>query len=96
MLLVILYSARMDFELRFHYTNLAKHNVAPKEVEDCFLDSRRLVRRVGKGIYWLIGRTEAGRLLQIGYRREPGNVAYVFHAMNAQAAEHKQYTKRGK
>lgn len=54
--------------LQFHEENLSKHGVKPEEVEECFSDVRRLVRRIGE-IYWLIGRTEAGRLLQIGYRK---------------------------
>ncbi len=82
-------------ELRFHQENLSKHGVTPEEVEECFSDSRRLIRRIG-GIYWLIGKTEAGRLLQVGYRIEKEKSFFVFHAMLAREHEHKRYKLRGK
>ena len=53
--------------LRFHYENQVKHAVVQDEVRECFSDPRHIVRRIGS-IYWLVGKTEAGRLLQIGYR----------------------------
>jgi|AGTN01.2.fsa_nt_gi hypothetical protein len=56
-------------EVKFHIENLSKHGVNPEEVEECFSDELRLIRRIGTN-YWLIGKTEAGRLLQIGYRKE--------------------------
>jgi len=86
----------MIAELRFDQSNLEKHSVTTDEVEDCFLDSARLDRRIAKDIYWLIARTQAGRLLQIGYKKEPDNVLFVFHAMNAKTHEQKQYKRRGK
>ena len=82
-------------QLRFHLENLSKHGVSPEEVEECFSDDRRLVRRIGD-IYWVIGKTEAGRLLQFGYRKEESKVYFVFHAMSARAYEHRQYKSRGK
>lgn len=81
--------------LQFHEENLSKHGIEPEEVEECFSDSRRLVRRIGE-IYWLIGRTEAGRLLQIGYRKDADKTYFVFHAMAAREHELKRYKSRGK
>jgi hypothetical protein len=80
---------------RFHYENLVKHAVMQDEVRECFSDPRRIVRRIG-GIYWLVGKTEAGRLLQIGYRTEPDKSYFVFHAMAARDYERRQYKFRGK
>jgi len=82
-------------ELRFHFENLSKHGVTPEEVEECFSDARRLVRGIGD-IYWLIGKTEAGRLLQIGYRKETDKSYFVFHAMVARDHERRQYKSKGK
>jgi uncharacterized DUF497 family protein len=89
----MLYNAMMG--LRFHYENLSKHGVMPEEVEECFSDARRLIRRIGD-IYWLIGKTEGGRLLQVGYRKEENKMYFVFHAMAARDYEHRQYKSRGK
>jgi uncharacterized DUF497 family protein len=82
-------------ELRFHYENLSKHGVTPDEVEECFSDTRHFLKRIGD-IYWLIGKTEAGRLLQVGYREEENKTYFVFHAMAARDYEHRQYKTRGK
>jgi uncharacterized DUF497 family protein len=73
-------------ELRFHYQNLAKHGLTSDEVEECFLDSRRIVRRIGD-VYWLVGKTQMGRLLQVGYRKEGDRTYFVFHAMAARDYE---------
>jgi len=81
--------------LNFHQDNLSKHGVTPEEVQECFADARRLIRRIGD-IYWLIGKTEAGRLLQVGYRKEENKSYFVFHAMTARDYEHRQYKSRGK
>ena len=82
-------------ELNFHYDNLAKHGISPEEVEACFSDVRRLCRRYGDG-YWLVAKTEAGRLLQIGYRLNEDKSFFVFHAMPAVFCERRQYRSRGK
>jgi uncharacterized DUF497 family protein len=82
-------------ELRFHFVNLSKHGVTPEEVEQCFSDDQCLVRRI-EDIYWLIGKTEAGRLLQIGYRKEPDKTYFVFHVMSARDYERRQYKSKGK
>ncbi|MBP9090113.1 hypothetical protein KBI23_03730 [bacterium] len=82
-------------DLRFHEENLSKHGIKPEEVEECFSDVRRLVRKIGE-IYWLIGKTEAGRLLQVGYRKEVDRTYFVFHAMAAREHELKRYKSRGK
>lgn len=82
-------------ELRFHSENLAKHGVTSEEAEECFRDPNRLRRRIG-GIYWLIGKTEAGRILHFGYRKEPGKSYFVFHGMPAREYENRQYKSRGK
>ncbi len=88
----MLYNAMMD--LRFHFDNLSKHGVTPDEVEECFSDPQRLVRKIG-AIYWLIAKTEPGRLLQIGYRKDD-NSYFVFHAMPARDHERRQYKSKGK
>lgn len=82
-------------DLRFHLDNLSKHGITPDEVEECFSDARRLIRRVGS-IYWLVGRTEAGKLLQVGYRKEADKSYFVFHAMPAKDHERRQYKSKGK
>ncbi len=89
----MLYNAMM--ELRFHYENLSKHGLTPDEVEECFSDPRYLIRRIGD-IYWLIAKTEAGRLLEIGYRKEANKFYFVFHAMPAHEYQRRQYKSRGK
>lgn len=92
----LLYSAIMNFELTIHHDNIAKHGVSAEEVEDCFLDRARFIKRIGQNIYWLIGCTQAGRLLQIGYRKEADKIAFVFHAMKARPHEQTLYKRRGK
>ena len=89
----LLYNAMI--ELRFHHKNLSKHGITPDEVEECVSDARRLLKRIGD-IYWLVGKTEAGRLLQIGYRKEENKSYFVFHAMPARDYEQRQYRSRGK
>lgn len=89
----MLYNAIM--KLRFHYENLSKHGVTPEEVEECFHDERRLTRRIGD-IYWLIAKTEAGRRLHFGYRKEKNNSYFVFHSMPARKYEHRLYKSRDK
>ena len=89
----MLYNAIM--KLRFHYENLSKHGVTPEEAEECFDNPRRLIRRIGD-IYWLIAKTEAGRLLHFGYRKEKDKSYFVFHGMAAREYEHRQYRSRGK
>lgn len=89
----MLYNAMI--RLTFHRDNLIKHGVTTEEVEECFSDARRLIRRIGE-IYWLIGKTAAGRLLQIGYRRDKEKAYFVFHAMSARDYERRQYRTRGK
>lgn len=63
----MLYNARM--EIRHHVANLEKHGVSLVEVDECFADSHRILRAQA-GAYWLIAKTEAGRLLDIGFVRE--------------------------
>jgi uncharacterized DUF497 family protein len=82
-------------ELYFHSDNLAKHGVTPEEVEACFSDSRRLLRKSGD-CYLLVAKTDGGRLLQIGYRKKGRNTYFVFHAMPAKLFERRHYQSRGK
>jgi hypothetical protein len=91
--LAMLYGAIM--RLRFHYENLAKHRVTPEEAEECFFDPNRLRKRIGD-IYWLIAKTEAGRILHFGYIKEAGDSYFVFHGMPARQYEKRQYKTRGK
>ena len=89
----MLYNAIM--KLRFHYENLAKHAVTPEEAEECFNDPRRLIKRISD-IYWLIAKTEAGRILHFGYRKENNQCYFVFHGMAAREYECRRYRSRGK
>lgn len=92
-IIAMLYNAIMEID--FHFENLSKHGVSTEEVEQCFTDALRLVRRIG-GYYWLVGKTESGRLLQVGYRIEADKTYFVFHAMAARDYERRQYKARGK
>lgn len=81
--------------LRFHYGNLEKHNVSPEEVEECFDDSRKILRG-SAGVHWLIAKTFAGRFLEIGFVKEPEDSAFIFHAMDAKSYQRRQYKTRAK
>lgn len=81
--------------LRFHIGNLDKHSVSPEEVEECFNDERRILRGAS-GAYWIVGKTGAGRFLEIGFVREPDDSAFVFHAMDAKPYQRKQHKTRAK
>ncbi len=81
--------------IRCHYDNLAKHGVVLDEVEECFCDSGKILW-AASGAYWLIAKTQAGRLLEIGFIKESNDSTFVFHAMNARPYQHKQYKRRGK
>jgi uncharacterized DUF497 family protein len=94
LLLDMLYTAR-SMDLQFHHENLAKHGVLPEEVEECFDDRRKIAKRLAD-MYWLIGKTQGGRLLQVGYRKLINKTFFVFHAMPATEAERKRYKTRGK
>lgn len=80
---------------RYHFGNLAKHNVSPEEVEECFNDEGKILRAMS-GSYWLVAKTDAGRFLEIGFVREPDDDAFVFHAMDAKSYQKKQHKRRGK
>jgi uncharacterized DUF497 family protein len=80
---------------RFHHANLDKHKISTDEVEECFDDSRKIVR-ASAGAFWLVGKTQAGRLLEIGFVKELVDGAFVFHAMNAKPYQRKQYKTRAK
>ncbi len=82
-------------KIRYHYENLAKHGVLPNEVDECF-DDKRKVLRAATGAYWLIAKTQVGRLLEIGFIKEPNDSGFVFHAMDAKYYQRKQYKTRGK
>lgn len=81
--------------LRFHTENLDKHNVLLEELEECFADERRILR-AASGAYWLVAKTQAGRLLEIGFVKEPDGGAFIFHAMDAKPYQRKQYKTRAK
>ncbi len=85
----------MKANLRFHQSNLEKHNVSSEEVEECFEDSQKILRG-SAGAHWLIARTFAGRCLEIGFVREPKNTAFVFHAIDAKPYQRRQYKTRAK
>ncbi len=82
-------------EIQFHYENLSKHGIMPDEVEECFADDNRMIRRIG-AFYWLVGKTNSGRLLQVGFRKEKDKTYFVSHAMSARDYEKRQYQTKGK
>ena len=82
-------------EFRFHHANLAKHNISPEEVEECFADPGKVLR-AASGAYWLVAKTQAGRFLDIGFVKEPDDRGFVFHAMDAKPFQRKQYKRRAK
>jgi uncharacterized protein len=82
-------------DLRFHYANLAKHNVSPEEVEECFADPGKILR-AASGCYWLVAKTQSGRFVEIGFVRESEDSGFVFHAMDAKPFQRRQYKRRAK
>ena len=81
-------------DLIFHYENLAKHNVSPIEVEQAFDDKNSWSEKSRGGAYIHLGKTDQGRLLEIGYRKLSIRLAFVFHAMDARDSQQKRYKKR--
>jgi len=70
--------------VRCRSENLARHGVRENEVREC-LASRHLRSRNpagGKGTYLVVGKTAAGRYLEIVFE-ERGDCRWVFHAMTA-------------
>lgn len=81
-------------ELRFHHDNLAKHNVTTEEADEAIHDAKGWAERTTNGAYLSIGKTLAGRFLEICYRKLPDGSAFVFHAMDARDHQKKRYNKR--
>ena len=81
-------------ELVFHYENLAKHNVSPDEVEQAFDDKNSWSEKSRGNTYLHLGKTDQGRLLEIGYRKLSIRSAFVFHAMDARDSQRKRYKNK--
>lgn len=83
-------------DMRFHRENLTKHNVSPDEVEEAFFDKRGWTERAIGGAYKTIGKTFAGRILELVYRKVPNDSIFVFHAMDARDHQKKRYKRLNK
>lgn len=79
--------------MRFHKDNLAKHNVSQEEAEEALKDKDGWVERTENGAYSSVGKTAAGRFLEICYRKLPDGSAFVFHAMAAREHQKKRYKR---
>ena len=65
-------------------------------MEECFADPKKLIYKAAGGAYVLIGKTLAGEILQIAFRREPKDMVFIFHAMIAKLQDQRKYKRRGK
>ena len=81
-------------EIRFHDENLAKHNVSQDEAEEALNDKNGWIERTKNGAYLVVGKTLAGRFLEVAYRKLSNELIFVFHAMDAREHQKKRY-KRG-
>ncbi|MBI4504713.1 MAG: BrnT family toxin [Chloroflexi bacterium] len=77
--------------------HVARHGVAPEEVEEALQDTRRIgaptYHAAGELRWALIGATEAGRVLFIVYTRRSGTVRVVT-ARDAVPREKRRYHRR--
>lgn len=78
-------------EIRFHDDNLAKHNVSQEEAEEALNDKEGWTKRTKNGAYLVVGKTFAGRFLEMAYRKLPDGTIFVFHAMDAREHQKKRY-----
>jgi len=84
----------MRFE--FHYANLAKHDVSPREVRECLTKGVvKYLRKVGRKRYQVIAQTFARRYLEIIYE-DRETERFVFHAMDARDRDIRLLKRRGK
>lgn len=72
----------MDFEWdENNIEHIARHNVIPEEVEEVFLDSKRVgtsVRKVSQEKRWaMIGSTQYGRILFVVFTQREGMIRVV-------------------
>lgn len=81
-------------EIRFHDENLAKHNVSQDEAEEALNDKDGWTERTKNGAYLVVGKTFAGRFLEVAYRKLSDGIIFVFHAMDAREHQKRRY-KRG-
>lgn len=81
--------------LRFHWDNLARHGIEEEEVHECFFNRHLLLRNPRGGIktYKIIGKTDAGRFVELVYE-DQGSHWFVFHAMPARPADVKLYRRK--
>jgi hypothetical protein len=81
-------------EFQYHHHNIAKHQVSTDEIEEAFSDPKGWAQRGKDGIYLFIGKTFAGRILEIVYRIEIPQTRFIFHAMDAREHQKKRYKQR--
>lgn len=83
--------------MQFHDENLAKHNVSheeAEEAEEALNDKDGWTERTKNGVYLVVGKTFAGRFLEVAYRKVSDGMIFVFHGMDAREHQKKRY-KRG-
>lgn len=75
--------------------HISRHNITPEEVEEVCFDDAPLVER-GKGteIYYVLGKTLAGRYLFIVCRNLGKGRMKIITARNMTDAERKRYVRR--
>jgi uncharacterized DUF497 family protein len=72
--------------------HISKHNVVPREVEECFFNSHK-PRRGPKGKYYLLGRTDAGRYMFIVFAWR-GTYVKIITARDMTSAERDDFRKK--
>lgn len=83
--------------IRCHADNLAKHGISEDEVNECLSRTHLRLRNPlgGKKTYLAVGKTLAGRFLEIVFE-DHGHFLWVFHAMTARPRLVKLFKKRRK
>ena len=80
------------YELHYLYSNLEKHGLYEKEVEEAFCDPAAVIIGGKTPVVLLLGRTLAGRLLETAYKpNDDGLSFFVFHAMPARPTQKSLY-----
>ena len=76
--------------------HVARHNVAPDEIEDVAFDDEPWIRKGREGTRYMLGYTVAGRYLFTVYVLRSKGVARVITARDMDEKTKKLYKKRGK
>ena len=75
--------------------HIARHGVAPDEVEEVVFHRSYYLARIGGDRYLVIGRTDGGRLLSIIVDRDDGSNFFVVTARDAAPKERRLYQRHG-